>query len=416
MNDQLTLQNGIRLVLEHLPDARSASIGIWVGVGSRNETARQAGFTHFIEHMLFKGTSSRSASELAAQMDSLGGQFNAYTDRETTCYHARVISERLDEATDLLADMFFHSLFREEDIISERSVILEEMDMYRDAPDDLVVEQLFRKAFPGALGREVLGARRVLLSVTRDDLISFMEKEFIPDRTVVSLCGNYSDNNVAHITELFSQPAKLPLPSCPRQSAYRSEFIVHKKPIEQNHICLSWPGLSSGDPDRFAWHVLCTILGGGMSSRLFQTIREKNGLCYSISSFTASFRETGAIFVATATNRDADLRAIRMILEEAKVLTESKVSSKEKDLAIDQIRSEIILSHESTSARMSRLGSSVLTLGHSMSLEELLQGYFSVQREDILRLAQKYLSPDMVGFSAVGRLSPPEKYLLAIHS
>ena len=410
MYEQITLPNGVRIVYERLSGARSAAVGIWVKAGSRNETAKQSGYAHFIEHMLFKGTDSLSASELAARMDSLGGHFNAFTDRETTCFHARVISEKLDEAAELLADQFFRSLFREEDVRSERGVILEEMDMYRDTPEDLVVEQLFRRAFPGSLGREVLGDRSVLRAVSAEDLRTFMGREYVPGRIVVALCGSFTDRNVSRLRELFSVPGARPLPPEPRKTSYRAAFVTCEKETEQNHICLSWPGLSLGDPDRFAMHTLSTVFGGGMSSRLFQTVREKHSLCYSIGTFTASFRDTGALCVTTAANPGADLQALRLILQEAKALSEDGVSERELRLAIDQIRSEIILAGESTSVRMNRLGSSVLACGDCLSMDEMLDRCSSVTREDVRSLACRLFASTVTGFSAVGHIPSDEAY------
>ncbi len=410
MYEHMTLPNGLRLVFERRNEASSAAIGIWVDAGSRNETAKQAGCAHFIEHMLFKGTSSLSASELAARMDALGGQFNAFTDRETTCFHARVISEKLDEAAELLADLFFRSLFREEDVRSERGVILEEMDMYRDTPEDLVVEQLFRKTFPGALGREVLGAPSILRGLTGADLKAFMDREYVPGRIVVALCGCFTDRDIARLAELFSVPPARPVPSGPRHSSYRGTFVTTEKATEQNHICVSWPGLRASDPDRFAWNALSTVLGGGMSSRLFQTVREKHGLCYAIGSFTASFRETGALCVTTAANPGADLHALRLILQEARSLAEDGVSERELRLALDQIRSGIILAGESSSYRMNRLGSSVLALGRCTDMDELLERYGSVTREDVRALACRLFSAGNTGFSVVGQISSADTY------
>ena len=410
MIEIMTLPNGVRIAYEAMSAVRSAAVGIWVGVGSRCEKSGEEGSAHFIEHMLFKGTSQSTAAELAGRMDAIGGQINAFTTRDSTCFYARVLDTHLDKASDILSEMFFDSLFREEDVISERGVVLEEIDMYRDTPEDVVVEQLLAKVFPGALGRPVLGKISSLEKMTGSALRAFKEREYSPDRIVVSLCGSFRDRDIQRLADRFSA---LP-PSHPdiyRKSAYKSAVTVRRRATEQNHFCLTWPGLPDGHPDRFAWQVMCTVLGGGMSSRLFQTVREKHGLCYSIGSFTSSFRETGLLAVSTAVNKDVEKKALELIRSEVDRFRENGITQEELSCAREQMKSGIVLAMESTSARMNRLGSAILLMGRCLPVDEIIARYDAVTAEDVLRLARETLTPEGLGFSALGRLAETGEYL-----
>jgi len=410
MYEMLTLPNGLRIAYEHMPSVRSAAVGLWIGVGSRFEKYTEAGSAHFIEHMLFKGTSAHTAGELAGLMDGIGGQCNAFTSRDSTCFYARVLDTHLDMAGDILSEMFFDSLFREEDVRNERGVVLEEIDMYEDAPEDLVVERLVGKVFPGALGRPVLGRKASLDKATGASLREFMQREYRPERIVVSVCGSFGDESIQRLAERFSVLEK-GKPSRPARSAYTSAVTLRRKSTEQNHFCLAWPGLSNGHKDRFSWNILSAILGGGMSSRLFQTVREQHGLCYSIGSFTASYEETGLIGVSTAVNKDAEQKALTLIGQEVRRFCEDGLLPGELDRARESMKSNVVMAMESSSARMNRLGASVLQLGGCLSADEVIERYDAVTEEDVLRLARANLCPEQMSFSAVGRLAEQDVYL-----
>ncbi|MBR6209399.1 MAG: insulinase family protein [Oscillospiraceae bacterium] len=410
MIDLLTLPNGVRLVSERVDSVRSAAVGIWVGAGSRCERAGEEGSAHFIEHMLFKGTKQSSAAELAWRMDAIGGQINAFTTRDTTCFYARVLDTHLDLASDILTEMFFDSLFREEDVMSERGVVLEEIDMYRDTPEDLVVEQLIRKAFPGPLGRPVLGRPATLLKMTGEELRAFKAREYSPDRIVISLCGSFSDWQLMRLAERFGG-LSAPRPRAYKNGQYRAAVAVKKKSTEQNHFCLSWPGPSDKAEERFAWQVLSNILGGGMSSRLFQTVREKYGLCYSIGSFVTPFSDTGMFAIDTAVNRESERRALELIRREVERFRQEGITAQELDLTREQIKSNLVLALESTSARMNRMGSSILLRGRCDPIDEVIERYDAVSAEDVLSLARERLDPEDMGFSAVGRIAAADEYL-----
>ena len=266
MYEKQTLPNGVRIIYEHMPHVRSAAIGVWIGVGSRYESPCEAGSAHFIEHMLFKGTAQHSASELAERMDAIGGQVNAYTTREGTCYYARVLDEHLDRAGDLLAEMLFTSNFAEADVANERGVIREEMDMYADTPEDLVTERLIGAAFPGALGRPVLGRPASIDRLTGARLRSFQSAHYIAPRIVIAVSGSFTDENIARLAAHFSFLPRRPDLTM-RSGSYTPAFTLKRKAIEQNQISIGFPGLPTGSEARFTMALLSSILGGNMSFR-----------------------------------------------------------------------------------------------------------------------------------------------------
>ena len=409
MYEIITLPNGVRLAFEHMLGVRSAAVGIWVGVGSRFERHGEEGSAHFIEHMLFKGTRRSTAAQLAARMDAIGGQINAFTSRETTCFYARTLDSHLRDASGILTEMFFESLFDESEVANERGVVLEEIDMYRDTPEDLVVEQLLSKCFPGPLGKPVLGSPSSLKNMTGESLRAFKLREYTPERVLSSLCGSFAQEDVDYLIDRFSalEPMKA---RKAKPTAYVPARVFKRKPTEQNHFCLLWPGLPEGSQERFAWQVMSMILGGGMSSRLFQKVREENGLCYSIGSFTSSFAETGMFGVSTAVGRDTEEKALTLIRQELDRFCSDGITAEEMDRARELIKSSIILSMESSSSRMNRLGSSILGFGHCLSADEIIDSYNAVTLDDVMSLARRTLTDDGQSFSAVGRLSDVDRY------
>lgn len=413
MYEKIILPNGVRIVTDPMPGFRSAAIGLWVGAGSRYESAGENGAAHFIEHMLFKGTEKYTASELAAVMDSIGGQINAFTTRDSTCFYARVLDTHLDTAAQLLADMFFHSRFDPADIDSERNVILEEIHMYDDSPEDLVVERLLSKCFKGALGRPVCGTARSLAGLDRAALRRFMTEKYVPERLVIALSGSFTQENVQHIAQLFS-----PLPaggSCSaRKCQYTPAFTVKRKASEQNHLCLGFPGVCTTASSRYAVSLMSQILGGGMSSRLFQSVRERRGLCYSIYTFSNSFDETGFFGIATALSQDTELQALALIQEELRRFLEDGVTPEELSRAREQAKSSLVMGLESTSSRMSKLGFWELAAGSCPSTDERLAAYDAVTREDVLNIAWEILDFNRMSFSVVGRTRPREIYAAAL--
>ena len=409
MHEKTVLKNGVRIVHEHMQHVRTVSVGIWVGVGSRFEKRSQNGAAHFIEHMLFKGTQSRTAAELAAEMDSIGGQINAFTTREATCFYARVLDTHVDSAIELLSDMLFNSKFDTVDVDNERGVICEEIDMYDDTPDDMVAERMISRSFPTALGRPILGTKSILKKLDSEALRGFMDEHYTPGRIVVALSGNFSQAHLSHIEDLFSPLKKARLKK-PKSAEYMPSFTLKRKSTEQNHLCLGFPGISATDDSRFALQILSTVFGGGMSSRLFQTVREQNGLCYSIYNFNSSFSETGMFAIATALGRDTEQRAVELIMSELEKLRNDGITADELGRAREQAKAGILMALESTSSRMNRIGFGELYLGGSLSTDEVIERYDHVTLDDIKDLAQKLLDPGAMSFSAVGKVSAEDTY------
>ena len=409
MYDKLVLPNGVRIVSESMPYVRTAAIGIWVGVGSRFERAGENGAAHFIEHMLFKGTSNRTAAGLANIMDGIGGQINAFTSKESTCFYARVLETHLELAIDVLCDMFFDSLLTEADFDSERGVILEEIGMCADAPEDLVSERLIKKCFPGALGRPVLGTPKSLEGLSPEALRGFMSRCYIAPRIVVSLCGRFGGSHIRRLEEVFSRLPKAP-DIRPGRSKYTPCFTSKRKAFEQNHLCLGFPGLALDDERRYPMSVLSSVLGGGMSSRLFQTVREKHGLCYSIYTSSSEFSDTGMFNIMTAVSRDSEEKALELILDELRRVTYSGVTGEELDRAREQTKAGILMALESTTAHMNRLGFGELALGFCPEPDELIAKYDAVTRDDVLAVARSVLDLRRLSLSAVGRVGPADAY------
>ena len=409
MFEKKTLANGVRIVYEYIPYVRSASLGIWVGTGSRYEKAGENGASHFIEHMVFKGTGTRSATDIAAITDRIGGQINAFTTKECTCFYGRVLDTHIDLLLDLLCDMVFDSKFSQQDVDNERNVIFEEIGMYEDTPDDLVTERLFSGIYKGSsLARPILGRKPTLSKMDGSFLKNYMKTHYSPENTVVALSGNFTPSDIDNIADHFSgmdgsmskfKPAK-----------YRSAFTLKRKNIEQNHLNVAFPGAGVNDDSRYALLLLSGILGGGVSSRLFQNIREKYGLCYNVYSFTSSYLDTGVLGIYTATSSATQSDALKLILREIESIRENGVTDTELSLAKEQAKSNILMSLESTSSRMTRIGRSELFSGRVLLPEEMIERYDSVTKETIKDLAGRLLTPDSMSFSAVGKILHEDEY------
>ena len=410
MVETITLKNGVRLVFEHIPYVRSVSFGLWFSVGSRLETQEENGASHFIEHMLFKGTKTKTAAQIAACMDEVGGQMNAFTTKESTCFYGRVLDQNLRKSVDLLADMLLCSNFAQEDIEAERQIIFEEIDMYEDSPDDLVSEVLLEAVFPAnALGRPILGTKETLNGFSRDLLLDYQARNFTGQRLVIAISGNFTKEDIAYISGIF---AHLPTGEIApiEQANFVPTFVLREKEIEQNHLCLLLPGLAYNDEKRYGAQLLSNILGGGMSSRLFQTLREELGLCYSVYSFGASYHDVGAFGLYVALNRENEEKALQKTMEILQDLKEKGVSQEELDRANSQVKTSVLLSLESTSARMNRMGRNALHRGHIPTPEEIIANYDAVSIEDVKTLANELLDFQKLSLSAVGKVSELGQY------
>jgi predicted Zn-dependent peptidase len=405
-----TLPNGVRILTEEMPGMSSAALGIWVATGSRAERASESGAAHFIEHMLFKGTPDLTAAQLAERMDAIGGQFNAFTTKECTCFYARALKSHLPEALNLLCGMFFESKFDENDVQMERGVILEEMGMYEDDPADLVYERLNAAVFKGCpLARPILGKKSTLEKMTGASLKDYMTRNYLPSRVIVSLAGSFDSAIVEEIKARFSA-LEAKKASRVRPAVYTPAFTVKKKATEQNHLLLTFPSIAAGDDRRFTLQLLTSLLGGGMSSRLFQEIREQRGLCYSIYASGTCYDDTGVFSVCTALGKETEMEALRAIKDVLRRFTEEGVTKNELDRVREMSKSSVLMGLEATIAHMNHMARSVLDGVRIRTPEEIIAAYDAVTTADVQNMARELFNWDALGFSAVGRVSAEEEY------
>ena len=406
----ITLPNGARIVTEHIPGVRSAALGFFIGAGSRHERREENGAAHFIEHMSFKGTSRRSAADLAREMDAIGGQVNAYTTKESTCFYARCLDRHLDRAADMLCDMLFESKFDEGDVSLERGVILEEIGMYEDTPEDLCAERLAMAVYKGhALGRPILGKTSTLEGMTGEWLRQWQKNHYVPGAIVAALAGSFEERQVEELSQRLSALPSAPLPK-EREAFYVPAVTVRKKAIEQNHLLLAFPALSYLDEERYALLLLNSILGGGCSSRLFQELRERRGLCYTVYSYVSDHADTGFLGVYTALSREQEEGALETVRAMIGELAEHGPTQEELDRAREQAQANILMGLESVQARMSHLGTSALLYGRVREAEEILASYDQVTREQLQQLAERIFPFAGASLSAVGRVRSAAEY------
>lgn len=416
MYEKITLPNGVRIVTEKVDYVRSASIGIWVKNGSRHEPEELGGISHFIEHMIFKGTEQRSAEDIAFAMDALGGQFNAFTTKEYTCYYLKVLDSHIKTGVAVLADMFLHSRFAEDDIALERGVVLEEIDMYEDTPEDVATEKLFEHCFAGStLGRPILGTKKALSAMTGNTLRDYVRSHYRPQDTVIALSGRFDQSDLDYIRALF-EPMRGEGCNQIEPAAYRPAVVVRPKEIEQNHLCLGFPGLPIGADARYALQVLSSILGGGMSSRLFQTVREQNGLCYAIYSFAAGHLDTGMVSIYTALGKNTEARAVALICKVLREFCANGPDAQELSRCREQLKANILMGMESTSARMHQLGKGELFLGHAVQADELIARYDAVTTDEVTELARRLFDFEQASICAVGQTGSAEYYTELLQS
>lgn len=388
--NHFVLPNGLRVVLEHIPTMRSVSFGIWAKTGSRNEQQAQNGISHFIEHMLFKGTERHSAKDIAEVFDGIGGNVNAFTTKEYTCYFVKVLDEHLPLAMDVLSDMFFNSRFDPEELEKERNVILEEISMYEDTPDDLVHDLMAKAAYGDhPLGQTILGLQENLHRFQPDDLRSYMEQFYGISNIVVSLAGNFNDDVKELIERHFGAYTHAGTTVQLQKPGFQSEALFHEKKTEQNHICLSLPGCSMKDERQYAMILLNNAIGGGMSSRLFQEIREKRGLAYSVYSYHTAYIDSGLFTIYTGTAPKQTEEVLKVSMEIIGDVLAKGLSEAELRKGKEQLKGSLILSLESTSSRMNRLGKNELMLGRHYTLDQIIERIERVQLDQIRELTKE---------------------------
>lgn len=396
MLQKYTSQNGVRIVYEDIPHVRSVAVGVWVNVGSRHETPEENGLTHFIEHMLFKGTPSRTPRQIAEEFDRIGGFVNAFTSKEHTCYYAKVLDHHAKHAISVLADMFFNSKFDEEELDKERQVVLEEILMVEDTPDDDVHEQLWNVMYPNQpIGSSILGTKSSLETFNKESIQKFMHHHYRPEHIVISVAGNIPDGFIDYIDSLFgtfnsgSTLAKRISSDIP---VFQPGKSLKSRETEQGHICLGYEGLSVKDKRIYNLVVLNNIVGGNMSSRLFQEVREEKALAYSIYSYQSSFKDFGsvAIYGGTSSNQLQELQ--ETIYETIQKVKDDGVTDSEVNNAKEQLKGNLMLGLESTNARMNRNGKNELIFKDHKTYDEVLQSIDEVNIHEVQKLVSDIFS------------------------
>lgn len=403
-----TCKNGLRIVSEHIPHFHSVAVGVFVNNGSRDELPEENGITHFIEHMLFKGTESRTAKEIAREFDRIGGDINAYTSKEYTCYYAKVLDHHAEHAVAVLADMLFHSQMDPVEFDKERQVILEEISMTEDMPDDDVHEQLWRVMYPqNSIGAPILGTAETLASFTPEKIRDYMDRHYTPANTVVSVAGNITPALVEKIEALFGGFEKKETLKKYELPVFTAGYSLKNKETEQGHLCLGFPGLSLNDPDIYNITVLNNIIGGSMSSRLFQEIREQRGLAYSIFSYHSAYSDHGTLAIYGGTSDEQMAEMQQVILTLLKELKNGGITEQEVTDSKEQLKGNLMLGLESTSARMSRNGRHELLLGTHHTYDEVLLQIEQVSLKKVLALLEI-----LVDSPAISIIRPKEASLV----
>jgi predicted Zn-dependent peptidase len=399
-----TLDNGATIVTERMTEVRSVSVGFWFDVGSRDEPDGLAGTSHFLEHLLFKGTPTRTAKDIADAFDRVGGDVNAFTSKEYTCYYSRVLDDDLPMGLDVLSDMILASSLEPDELESERNVILEEIAMHEDAPDELVHDLFYRSMWNGhPLGRPVLGFNETISRLQRNEIAQYWEERYAPNNLVVAAAGNLShDELVARVEHLFTgREGRKTLRAGPAPTIHLG-VDVHKRPTEQAHIVFGMEGLPRNHDDRHALAVLDTVLGGGMSSRLFQEVREKRGLAYSVYSYRSQFADTGSFVVYAGTTPQNAQTVMDIVRAEVETIAREGITEAELERAKGHLRGSLVLSSEDPGSRMNRLGRQQLTTGEILSVDELIKRFDALTLDDIKRVASRVLGRGNFRVTVVG--------------
>lgn len=401
---KIVLHNGIRIVTEKIPYLRSVSIGIWINSGSRDEEDKNSGISHFLEHLAFKGTEKRSARQIAFEMDSIGGQIDAFTSREYTCYSAKVLDEHLPVAIDLLSDILLNSTLKPADIDKERQVILEEIKFVEDNPADYIYDLLYQSVWSShPLGRSILGSPESIEGIDRSKLINHLDNHYTPKNIIIAVAGNIDEGRLKELLErAFGSLNKNASSSREAPPEIKRNFIIKERELEQVHFCLGTKGLRSADENRFEGYLLNTILGGSMSSRLFQKIREDYGLAYSIHSFISPYADTGLLGIYAGTSAEFFEKVLKMSLEEFKLLMTVKVSGDELKKAKEQLKGNLMLSLESSSSRMNQLAKQEMYFERYFSLDEIIDEIEKVTEEKIQRLANRLFDNAFFNLAILG--------------
>ena len=398
------LPSGMRLVTEAMPHVRSVAVGIWVETGSRVEPEERGGISHLIEHLVFKGTATRSAEQIAGAIDSVGGHMDAFTAKENTCFYVSVLDEHLPLAADLLADILRNPLFAAEDIEKEKAVVFQEIKMVEDTADDLIHDLFAERFWAGhPLGRPILGRREVVQGFDRAAVLSHLAEEYAPDKIVVAVAGHVEHARVVDLFaerfEGFARPGRRHefTPPVPHAAVH----MVHK-PLEQVHLVMGFPGIPDTAPDRYALYLLNDVIGGSMSSRLFQEIRERQALAYSVHSGIQSYRDTGLFYVYAGTDAANFNKVVKALIKELRALKKDGISVEELRRAKDHMKGNLMLSLESTSSRMNRLAKQELRFASFHSMDDMLAAIDAVRLDEVEALIHRVLDEDQLSLLTLG--------------
>ncbi|HLJ63060.1 MAG TPA: pitrilysin family protein [Stellaceae bacterium] len=403
-----TLPNGLRVMSDPLESVETVSLGLWVNIGTRNEPASVNGVAHFLEHMAFKGTKRRSALDIAAEIEAVGGHLNAYTSREQTAYYAKVLKEDMGLAIDLLADILQHSVFDAAEIERERTVILQEIGQTNDTPDDLIFDLFQEQAFPDQpMGRPVLGRAEIIRALTRDQVAGYLERHYAASGMVLSAAGNFRHETLVALAERAFRDLPASAAVLHEPARYQGGETRVPRDLEQVHIVLGFAGFGHADPDYYAAMVLSTALGGGMSSRLFQEIRERRGLVYSIHSFIHAFSDGGLFGVYAGTGEEEIAELMPVLCEELRRL-DAGIAGDELQRARAQLKAGLMMSLESTSARAEQQASHMLIHGTPLMPQEMMARIDAVDGEQLLRVARRLrqVPPTLTALGPIAHLAP----------
>ena len=406
MITKTVLHNGIRVISETMPNSHSVSIGIWITNGSRNDQIDINGASHFIEHLLFKGTPTRNALDIAREIDSVGGVLNAFTCREYVCYYAKVLDEALPKAVELLADIFLNSLFDPADIEKERKVVFQEIWMLKDNPDsyihDLFCQNLW-KTHP--LGMSIIGTEETVGRISRETLLDFRNKRFCAEDIIIAVAGNVVHDELMVLLEnLFTDVTPGAYAKNESTPSYNKQINLNNKDLEQVHLCLGTKALPQNSPKRYVGYIINTILGGGISSRLFQEVREKRGLAYSVYSYILSHSDAGTFVVYAGTKKEQLFEVIEVILQLMNKMKSDPVASAEMLFAIDHLKGNLLLSLESTDNRMTKLAKNEIYFDRQISIPEIVSGLERVTTNDIIDLCNELFQDNFLTLELMGKL------------
>jgi predicted Zn-dependent peptidase len=405
-----TLDNGLRVATDTMPAVESAAIGVWASVGTRSEPRPVNGVAHMLEHMAFKGTARRTARDIAEQIEAVGGHINAYTSRESTAYYARLLADDVPLAVDILADILQHSTFEDQELERERAVVLQEIGQAEDTPDDIIFDHFQETAYPDQpMGRPVLGSVETVSAMSRDALMGYMREHYTGERLVLAAAGRVDHDKLVALAKEAFAPTRRANGTAADPARYQGGGFREARELEQVHVVLGFKGFGFRDPDYYAASVFSTLLGGGMSSRLFQEIREKRGLVYSIYSFSSSYSDTGLFGVYAGTGESEVESLIPLVCDELKKVAENP-THEEVDRARAQLRAGILMAQESTSARCEQLANQLLVWGKPLSRDEVMARVEAVRETDVARVAQRLIAapPTLAALGPIERVEDLE--------